>query len=112
MTYINVTTTQAEVVITEENGAITTVTTASAPSILTAVTEGPQGPQGLQGPQGPTGPQGPQGPSGSTGPLGSLSNVDTTAVTDGSILYYDSASSLFKANTTWTTTSLSDGGNF
>ncbi len=97
MTYVNVTTTQAEVVITEENGAITTVTTASAPSVLTAVTEGPQGPQG---------------PAGPIVPLGSLSNVDTSAVTDGSVLYYDSASTTFKANTIWTTSTLSDGGNF
>jgi hypothetical protein len=112
MTYINVTTAQAEVLITEENGAITTVTTASAPNVLTAVTEGPQGPQGLQGLQGPTGPQGPQGPSGTAGPLGGLSNVDTSAVENGSILYYDSASSFFRADTSWTTSSLSDGGNF
>lgn len=94
MTFINVTTTQAEVVVTEATGAITAVTTASAPSLLTAVTEGPQGPPGP------------------VVPLGSLSNVNTSAVADGSVLYYHEATSTFKADTLWTTNTLTDGGNF
>jgi hypothetical protein len=46
MTFINATTTQAEITITEENGAITAITTPSSPTLLTAYTEGPQGPPG------------------------------------------------------------------
>lgn len=61
-------------------------------NIVTAYTEGPQGPFPQR--------------------LGDIGNVQTGNVTDGSVLYYDSQDSQFKANSTWTTSSLSDGGNF
>jgi|Laugresu1bdmlbsd_1035121.scaffolds.fasta_scaffold00036_66 hypothetical protein len=38
--------------------------------------------------------------------------VDTAAKVDRSVVYYDAASSTFRADPIWTTTTLSDGGNF
>lgn len=61
-------------------------------NIVTTYTEGPQGPFPKK--------------------LGEIGNVDTTSVSDGSVLYYDGQDSKFKANSTWTTSSLTDGGNF
>ena len=52
--------------------------------------------------------QGPQGPSGSISSL----TFDVSAKVDGSILYYDSTSGNFKADTTTTKLTLVDGGNF
>lgn len=95
MTFINVTTTQAEITITEENGAITAITTPSSPAIITAYTEGPQG-----------------APGAAIASIGQIPDVDTTAVTDGAVLVYDGSASKFKANNIWTTSTLSDGGNF
>ena len=95
MTYINVTATQAEIVITEDSGAVTAITTPSVPEILTAYTEGPQG-----------------APGGAITAIGQIADVDTSAVTDGSVLVYNSTVSKFTANSVWTTTSLTDGGNF
>jgi hypothetical protein len=94
MTHLNVTTNQVEVVISEDSGSTTTIFTASAPSVVTAVAEGPQGPPGP------------------IVPIGALTNVDTSGATDGSVIYYDSSTSFFKASSTWTTSSLADGGNF
>ena len=52
--------------------------------------------------------QGPQGPSfASSG----VSLADTNRV-NKSIIYYDSASGSYKADSTWTTSTLTDGGNF
>ena len=48
--------------------------------------------------------QGPQGPN------ASLVNVDNAV--NKSIVYYDSTSSSLKADATWTTSTLVDGGNF
>ena len=95
MTFINVTTTQAEITITEENGAITAVTTPSSPAIITAYSEGPQGPAGP-----------------ALTSLGQIPDVDTSTVTDGSVLVFNAQSAKFKADNVWTTTSLADGGNF
>lgn len=95
MTFINVTTTQAEITITEENGAITAITTPSSPALITAFTEGPQGPAGP-----------------ALTSIGQIPDVDTSAVTDGAVLVFDGSSSKFKANSIWTTSTLSDGGNF
>jgi hypothetical protein len=95
MTFINVTTTQAEITITEENGAITAITTPASPGVITAYTEGPQG-----------------APGAAIASIGQIPDVDTSAVSDGSVLVYDSSSSKFKANNVWTTSTLSDGGNF
>ena len=52
--------------------------------------------------------QGPQGPTGSISGL----TFDVSAKVDGSILYYDSTSGNFKADTTTTKLTLVDGGNF
>ena len=52
--------------------------------------------------------QGPQGPSGSISGL----TFDVSAKVDGPILYYDSTSGNFKADTTTTKLTLVDGGNF
>jgi hypothetical protein len=54
------------------------------------------------------GTQGPQGPAFSTSGRG-LS--DTNRV-DKSIIYYDSAAGSYKADSTWTTSTITDGGNF
>jgi hypothetical protein len=82
MTTVNVTSTTNTVVATD-NG------TSSVVSIATA------------------GPQGPQGPAGASGLF-----VDTTAKVDKSIVYYSASEDAFKADPTWTTSSLTDGGNF
>lgn len=52
--------------------------------------------------------QGPQGPAFSTSGAG-LS--DTNRI-DKSIIYYDSAAGSYKADSTWTTSTITDGGNF
>jgi hypothetical protein len=52
---------------------------------------------------------GPQGPQGPPGP-GLI--VDVTAKIDKSIVYYDAGSGTFKADPTWTTTTIVDGANF
>jgi len=48
---------------------------------------------------------GPQGPSAGIA-------VDATAKIDKSVIYYDSSAGIFKADTVWTTSTLTDGGNF
>jgi hypothetical protein len=54
-----------------------------------------------------------QGPQGAIGPQGEKGiNLDETAKIDGSVVYYDAASSKFKADATITTNALTDGGNF
>ena len=87
MNYINVETSQAEVIVNEENGVVTAITTPSARQVLTAVTEGPQGPAG-------------------SFPL------NDTAKVDRSLIYYDAASSSYRAGSTWTTDTVVDGANF
>ena len=52
--------------------------------------------------------QGPQGPSFADS---TATMVDTNRV-NKSIIYYDSASGSYKADSTWTTSTLTDGGNF
>jgi hypothetical protein len=51
--------------------------------------------------------RGPQGPAGAGGLI-----VNTDAKVDKSIVYYNSFSGEFKADATWTTSTLTDGGNF
>ena len=48
-----------------------------------------------------------QGPQGETG----IDLVDTNKV-NKSIIYYDSAAGTYKADSTYTTSTLTDGGNF
>jgi len=52
--------------------------------------------------------QGPQGPSGSISGL----TFDITGKVDDAVLYYDSSSDTFKADSTTTKLTLVDGGNF
>ena len=52
--------------------------------------------------------QGPQGPSFAS----SGTTVTDTNRVNKSIIYYDSASGSYKADSTWTTSTLTDGGNF
>ena len=49
--------------------------------------------------------QGPQGAS-------ATNEVNTDNAVNRSIVYYDSTSSSLKADATWTTNTLTDGGNF
>ena len=51
---------------------------------------------------------GPQGPSFST----SNTSLDDSSKVDGSVVYYDSTSATFKADTTTTKLTLVNGGNF
>ena len=48
--------------------------------------------------------QGPQGAQGTT--------IDIDSAVNKSIVYYDGSSSSLKANNTWTTDTLTNGGNF
>ena len=54
------------------------------------------------------GPQGPPGPP----TTGSGLFVDDAAKIDKSIVYYDAASSSYKADAVWTTSTIVDGANF
>lgn len=90
MTTVNVTTTKNTVTVTADGSS--TVVQNPVTTTVTATTAGPQGPKG------------------DTGSGGLI--VDQTAKVDKSIVYYDSASSQFKADATITQTTLTDGGNF
>ena len=89
MTTVNVTTTNNTVNVTEDGSS--TVVQNPVTTTVTATTAGPQGPQG---------------------PAGSGFTLDQTAKVDKSIVYYDGASSQFKADAIITQTTLTDGGNF
>ena len=86
MTTVNVTTTNNTVTVTEDGSS--TVVQNPVTTTVTATTAGPQG------------------------PAGSSFSLDQTAKVDKSIVYYDSASSQFKADAIITQTTLTDGGNF
>lgn len=58
------------------------------------------------------GPQGPPGPAGVPANLGEIPDVDATAKTQGSVLYYDAGRGLFVADSSVTTSTITDGGNF
>lgn len=54
-----------------------------------------------------------KGPQGVIGPQGEKGiDLDETAKIDGSVVYYDAASAMFKADASVTKTLLTDGGNF
>lgn len=63
-----------------------TVSGEGAATVVTVTTAGPQGAKGL--------------------------DVDDSAKVDQSVVYYDSASGKYKADDTWTTSTLVLGGNF
>lgn len=52
------------------------------------------------------------GPQGAKGDAGSGFTLDSSAKVDKSVIYYDSAAESFKADATWTTTTLVFGGDF
>lgn len=52
-----------------------------------------------------------QGPKGAQGDAGSFTLSDSAKV-DKSIIYYDAGTSSYVADSTWTTDTLTDGGNF
>lgn len=54
-----------------------------------------------------------EGPQGVIGPQGEKGiNLDETAKINGSMIYYDAASAMFKADATMTKSLLTDGGSF
>jgi len=89
MTSVNVTTQKNTVTVTDANGS----TTVQSPvtTVVTASTVGPQGPQGASG-------------------AGFV--LDGSAKVDTSVIYYDQASGEYKADSTWTVSTLVLGGNF
>ena len=93
MTTVNVTTTNNTVTVTEDGSS--TVVQSPVTTTVTATTAGPQGPQGPQGPAGADGLQ-----------------VNAAAKVDKSVIYYDSASGEFKADDTWTISTIVKGGDF
>ena len=52
--------------------------------------------------------QGPQGPAWST----TATTLNDSGKVNKSVVYFDSAAGTYKADSTWTTSSLVDGGNF
>jgi len=54
---------------------------------------------------------GPQGAGAGAG-AGAGLQVDATAKIDKSVVYYDATAGTFKADTVWTTSTITDGGNF
>ena len=90
MTSVNVTEVANTVTLTEDSAVV--VVPVPETTVVVATTLGPQGPPG------------PQGASGIP--------VNIIGTVDKSVVYYDAASSAFRADSIWTTTTLSDGGNF
>jgi hypothetical protein len=88
MTDINISEVTSTIVVTESSGR-TIVLPVDQVSVVTAVTEGPQGPQGQ-----------------------AFDNLNDVSRVDKSVVYYDSVTSTYRADAIWTTSTLSDGGNF
>jgi len=57
-----------------------------------------------------SGPSGPPGPTGPPGPPGLV--LDDSARVNQSVVYYDAATSSYKADSNWTFSTITDGGNF
>lgn len=90
MTTVNVTKTENTVTITTEGK--TTVVKTPVTTTVTATTTGPQGPKGDAGASGIT--------------------VSDTAKVDKSVVYYDGSAGTYKADATWTISTIVLGGNF
>ena len=86
MTTVNVTTQKPTVTVTH-NGTSTVVETTKT-NVVTATTAGPQGPAGVG------------------------FDIDSSAKVDQSVVYYDAASGQFKADATWTISTIVKGGDF
>lgn len=78
------------------------------PGTATVITVEVPGPQGPPGPEGPPGPAGPPGAA----ELSAMTDVDTTNVTDKSMLIYDSIYSKWIASPDTTVDEVLNGGNF
>ena len=89
MTTVNVTTTKNTVTVTEN--ATSTVVETPKTTTVTATTAGPQGPQGADG-------------SGFT--------LNQAAKVDRSVVYYHAASGEYRADDTWTISTIVKGGDF
>ena len=53
-----------------------------------------------------------QGPKGAKGDAGSSFSLTDTDKVDKSVIYYDSSAGVYKADATWTVSTLVDGSNF
>ena len=84
MTTVNVTTQTNTVEVT--TAGVTAVVQVPKTSTVTATTAGPQGP--------------------------AFANFDDTAKVDKSVIYYNSASGEFRADDTWTISTIVKGGDF
>lgn len=89
MTTVNVTKTENTVTVTTEGK--TTVVKTPVTTTVTATTAGPQGPRGE---------------------AGSGFSLTDTAKVDKSVVYYDSTAGTYKADDTWTISTIVLGGNF
>lgn len=89
MTTVNVTTTNNTVTVTEDGSS--TVVQNPVTTTVTATTAGPQGPEG---------------------PAGSGFTLNQTAKVNQSVVYYDSASGEYRADDTWTISTIVKGGDF
>lgn len=107
MTSVNITTVNNTVDVTTNDKTV--VVKSPVTTTVTATTTGPQGATGATGPTGAAGPQGPQGPAGGTF---SQNALDDANVVDGSVIYYHASSGEYKANSTWTVSTIVFGGNF
>ncbi len=86
---VTATETQNTISVNETTNTVTV--TEGATTIVRVATEGPQGPQG---------------------PAGSGFDLDSSGKVDKSVVYYDSSAGQFKADDTWTITTLVFGGDF
>lgn len=89
MTTVKVTTTENKVTVTEDGSS--TVVKTPVTTTVTATTAGPQGPKG---------------------DAGSGFSLNQAAKVDKSVIYYDSASGEYKADATWTISTIVKGGDF
>tara|TARA_R100000664_G_scaffold1310_1_gene3380 strand:- start:5731 stop:6003 length:273 start_codon:yes stop_codon:yes gene_type:complete len=86
---VTATETQNTISVNETTNTVTV--TEGAATIVRVATEGPQGPQGT---------------------AGSGFDLDSSSKVDKSVVYYDSSAGQFKADDTWTITTLVFGGDF
>lgn len=89
MTTVNVTKTENTVSVTAEGK--TAVVSSPVTTTVTATTAGPQGPKGDPG---------------------SDFSLTDTAKVDGSLIYYSGAAGSYKADATWTISTIVVGGSF
>lgn len=94
MTSINISESYNTIIVTEQTGLVTTVVVPGESVVVSAIGIGPQGPAGPQGPPG-----------------GGIVVEDANRI-DRSIVYFDADLQSYKADSTITDLTLTDGGNF